>query len=126
MFKSHAKLPCLILRRLYQCIWRRIQIGGQSILYWDNERARSIFKIFAAIAFIQGDNRTSELLGGPFHRKIALRHHFLENGISRTNSKVEGWHNAFASLVGRNHQNIFKFLASLQRELSLVDSKLIL
>ncbi|KAF0989624.1 hypothetical protein HZS_529 [Henneguya salminicola] len=47
-----------------------------------------------------------------------------ENGISRTNNKVEGGHNAFARLVGGNHPNIFKFLVSLQRELSLVDVKI--
>ncbi|KAF0988165.1 hypothetical protein HZS_4264, partial [Henneguya salminicola] len=47
-----------------------------------------------------------------------------ENGISRTNNKVEGWHNAFARLGGGNHPNIFTFSASLQRELSLVDVKI--
>ncbi|KAF0990695.1 hypothetical protein HZS_6473 [Henneguya salminicola] len=33
-----------------QFIWRRIQNGG------DNETSRSIFKMFAAIAFIKKDN----------------------------------------------------------------------
>ncbi|KAF0985263.1 hypothetical protein HZS_6344 [Henneguya salminicola] len=47
-----------------------------------------------------------------------------ENRISGTNNKVEGWHNAFAGLVGGNHPNIFNFLASLQRELSLVVVKI--
>ncbi|KAF0985261.1 hypothetical protein HZS_770 [Henneguya salminicola] len=41
-----------------QCIWRRIQSGGQSTLYRDNETARSIFKMFAAFAFIKEDKRT--------------------------------------------------------------------
>ncbi|KAF0985537.1 hypothetical protein HZS_3757 [Henneguya salminicola] len=36
-----------------QCIWRRIQSCGQSTLYRDNETARSIFKMFAAVAFIK-------------------------------------------------------------------------
>ncbi|KAF0985581.1 hypothetical protein HZS_7779 [Henneguya salminicola] len=39
-----------------QCIWRRIQSGGQSTLYRDNETATSIFNMFAAVAFIQEDN----------------------------------------------------------------------
>ncbi|KAF0990453.1 hypothetical protein HZS_1859 [Henneguya salminicola] len=43
------------------------------------------------------------------------------NGIGRTNNKVEGWHNTFARLVGQNHPDIVKFIASLQRELSLGD-----
>ncbi|KAF0987746.1 hypothetical protein HZS_5283 [Henneguya salminicola] len=29
-----------------------------------------------------------------------------ENGIRRTNNKVECWHNAFARLFGVNHPNI--------------------
>ncbi|KAF0989888.1 hypothetical protein HZS_480 [Henneguya salminicola] len=41
-----------------QCIWRRIQSGGQSTLYRDNETARTIFKMFAAVAFIHENNRT--------------------------------------------------------------------
>ncbi|KAF0987166.1 hypothetical protein HZS_4220 [Henneguya salminicola] len=41
-----------------------------------------------------------------------------ENGISRTNKKVEGRHNAFAHLVGGNHPIILKL------ELSLVDVKI--
>ncbi|KAF0987743.1 hypothetical protein HZS_2661 [Henneguya salminicola] len=43
-----------------------------------------------------------------------------ENVISRTNNKIEGWHNAFARLVRGNQANIFKFL----RELSFVDIKI--
>ncbi|KAF0988775.1 hypothetical protein HZS_7827 [Henneguya salminicola] len=39
-----------------QCIWHRIQSGGQSTLYKDNETARSIFKMFVAFAFIKKDN----------------------------------------------------------------------
>ncbi|KAF0985642.1 hypothetical protein HZS_3512 [Henneguya salminicola] len=39
-----------------QCIWHRIQSGGQSTLYKDNETARSIFKMFVAFAFIQEDH----------------------------------------------------------------------
>ncbi|KAF0985406.1 hypothetical protein HZS_3623, partial [Henneguya salminicola] len=42
-----------------------------------------------------------------------------ENGKSQTNNKVEVRHNAFARLVGGNHPNILKFLASLKRKLSL-------
>ncbi|KAF0985632.1 hypothetical protein HZS_6496 [Henneguya salminicola] len=41
-----------------QCIWRRIQSGGRSTLYRDNETVRSIFKMFAAVAFIKEDNGT--------------------------------------------------------------------
>ncbi|KAF0985664.1 hypothetical protein HZS_3281 [Henneguya salminicola] len=33
-----------------------------------------------------------------------------ENGISRTNNKVEVRHNAFARLVGGNHPNIFSLV----------------
>ncbi|KAF0991729.1 hypothetical protein HZS_2475 [Henneguya salminicola] len=47
-----------------------------------------------------------------------------ENGTSGTNNKVNDWHNAFARLVRVNHQNIFKFLASLQRKLCLVYVKI--
>ncbi|KAF0988873.1 hypothetical protein HZS_6106 [Henneguya salminicola] len=39
-----------------QCIWHRIQSGGQSTLYRDNKTARSIFKMFAAVAFVEEDN----------------------------------------------------------------------
>ncbi|KAF0985312.1 hypothetical protein HZS_1902, partial [Henneguya salminicola] len=39
-----------------QCIWRRIPSGEQSTLYRDNETASLIFKMFAAVAFIQEMN----------------------------------------------------------------------
>ncbi|KAF0986106.1 hypothetical protein HZS_5272 [Henneguya salminicola] len=56
--------------------------------------------------------------------EIACQTAITENGISRTNNKVEGWHNAFARLVERNHRNILKFSAYLQKELSLADIKM--
>ncbi|KAF0988370.1 hypothetical protein HZS_5684 [Henneguya salminicola] len=39
-----------------QCIGCRIQSGRQLTLYRDNETAGSIFKMFAAVAFIKEDN----------------------------------------------------------------------
>ncbi|KAF0985958.1 hypothetical protein HZS_7380 [Henneguya salminicola] len=139
-----------------QCIWPCIRSGGHSTFYRDNETERSIFKMFAAVAFIKEDNviqayeameehiclngfeqKSRELLN--YYEDTFIRRHDptsharplfpirlwnrserTENGISRTNNK----HNAYARLVGGNHPNIFKFLASLQRELSLVDFKI--
>ncbi|KAF0985404.1 hypothetical protein HZS_2026, partial [Henneguya salminicola] len=42
--------------RFSQCKCRCIQSGGQSTLYRDNETARSIFKMFATVAFNKEDN----------------------------------------------------------------------
>ncbi|KAF0987924.1 hypothetical protein HZS_6537 [Henneguya salminicola] len=39
-----------------QCIWSCISSGGQSTFYRDNKTERSIFKMFAAVAFIKEDN----------------------------------------------------------------------
>ncbi|KAF0986233.1 hypothetical protein HZS_8130, partial [Henneguya salminicola] len=39
-----------------QCIWPRIQSGGQSTFYRDYETERSIFKMFAAVPFIKENN----------------------------------------------------------------------
>ncbi|KAF0986287.1 hypothetical protein HZS_4354 [Henneguya salminicola] len=95
--------------------------------------------MFAAIAFIQQDNviraYKDSFIG--WHNCIGRLRPFFpirlynqsertKNGISRTNNKVEAWHNAFARLVGGNHPNILKFLASLQSLLSLAMPKLIL
>ncbi|KAF0987842.1 hypothetical protein HZS_2578 [Henneguya salminicola] len=77
----------------------------------------------------------SVLLYGNFHRRhprVGHPHPLFtirswnqcertENGISRTNNKVEDCHNAFSHLYGGNHPNIFEFVATLQRELSLID-----
>ncbi|KAF0988424.1 hypothetical protein HZS_2192 [Henneguya salminicola] len=88
------------------------------MFFSNNETARSIFKMFAAVAFIKEDNviqayealeehisslRTSELLYGHFigrHRtghtqplfaiRVCNQSERTENGISRTNNKVEG------------------------------------
>ncbi|KAF0991722.1 hypothetical protein HZS_7228 [Henneguya salminicola] len=105
-----------------------IMAAGQSTLYRDNEIARSIFNMFAAIAFIQEDNVI--LTPNPCKKKCVIMdtfvgvHHltgrsqplFLirlwnkcertEKGSSQANNKVECWKNAFASLVDRNPLNI--------------------
>lgn len=46
------------------------------------------------------------------------------NNLPRTNNNVEGWHNAFSTLVGSSHPNIFTFLNLLKDEQSLVDMKI--
>ncbi|KAF0986125.1 hypothetical protein HZS_2807 [Henneguya salminicola] len=113
-----------------KCIWHSIQSGGQSTLYKDNETARSIFNMFAAFAFIKEDNviRAYEALkehicyNGFEQQFRELLNYYEDTFIERHH--LEGLHNAFARLVGKNHPNIFKFLASLQRLLSHVDIKI--
>ena len=39
-----------------------------------------------------------------------------EEGIPRTNNKLEGWHLAFQSQVDTAHPTLWRFLAALQRE----------
>ncbi|KAF0986494.1 hypothetical protein HZS_5299 [Henneguya salminicola] len=84
--------------------------------------------MFAPFAFIQEDNVIRATLSSEgIIVQVSLSPYFsLDNGISRTNNKVDSWHNAFARVFGRNNPNIFKFLAALQRERSIVDVKKIL
>ncbi|KAF0993307.1 hypothetical protein HZS_6203 [Henneguya salminicola] len=98
--------------------------------------------MFAAVAFIKEDNFIQAELLKYYEDTFIGRHPRInrsqplfpirfwnkskrtEKGISRTNNKVENWHNALARLVGGNYPDILKFLASLQRELRLVDVKI--
>jgi hypothetical protein len=42
----------------------------------------------------------------------------VENGFSKTNNSVEGWHRSFAELVSSSHPIIYKFLTTLKTEQS--------
>lgn len=44
-----------------------------------------------------------------------------KEGIPRTNNSVEGWHNAFSSLLAANHPSLWKFIKALQRQQSLTE-----
>ncbi|KAF0986577.1 hypothetical protein HZS_1929 [Henneguya salminicola] len=138
-----------------QCIWHRIQSGGQSTLYKDNETARcfrllhllkkNVIRAYEALEehiYLNGYEKKFRELLDYYEENFIGRHHRTgrsqplftirlwnqskrtENGISRTNNNVDGYHNVFERLVGGNHSNIFKFLASLQRKLSFVDVKI--
>ncbi|KAF0987790.1 hypothetical protein HZS_7713 [Henneguya salminicola] len=78
-----------------QCIWRRVQSGGQSTLYKDNETARSIFKMFAAVSFIKEDNviRTYE----------ALEEHICLNGFEQKFRELLNYYED--TFIGRHHRN---------------------
>ncbi|GAB0097315.1 hypothetical protein DMENIID0001_129480 [Sergentomyia squamirostris] len=42
-------------------------------------------------------------------------------GLPKTSNNVEGWHNAFAHLVGASHPNIWKFLEKLRKQQRLTE-----
>jgi hypothetical protein len=45
------------------------------------------------------------------------------DGIPKTNNAVEGWHNAFSSLLSAGHPTIWKFINIIQKEQSLNELK---
>jgi hypothetical protein len=45
------------------------------------------------------------------------------DGIPKTNNAVEGWHNAFSSLLSADHLTIWKFIDIIQKEQSLNELK---
>ena len=45
------------------------------------------------------------------------------DGIPKTNNAVEGWHNAFSSLLSADHPTIWKFIDGIQQEQSLNELK---
>ncbi|KAF0987730.1 hypothetical protein HZS_7588 [Henneguya salminicola] len=90
--------------------------------------------MFAASAFIHEDNHYEDTFIGKHNRTGRSQPLFpirLWSPCKKRKMelvmliiKVEGWHNAFARLIGRNHSNLFKFLVSLQDKLSLVGIKI--
>jgi hypothetical protein len=50
-------------------------------------------------------------------------HSSVIDGIPKTNNAVEGWHNAFSSLLSAHHPTIWKFIDGIQQEQSLNELK---
>ncbi|KAF0988681.1 LOW QUALITY PROTEIN: hypothetical protein HZS_3039, partial [Henneguya salminicola] len=75
---------------------------------------------------------TRTLLFGDIIVQDALSHYFQfdyrihqkELNMELTHNNVKDWHNAIARGIGENYLNILKFVASLKRELSLINVKI--
>jgi len=51
-------------------------------------------------------------------------HDMIINDLPKTTNNIEGWHNAFSSIVGSSHPNIWKFISCLKKSQSLTEGRM--
>ncbi|KAF0985270.1 hypothetical protein HZS_5344, partial [Henneguya salminicola] len=130
LFVTHGEYKNVLIPYVFSLMERKTEIMFRRVV----EKVPENVEITCQTAIVRSIGRTEDTFIGRHHRtgrsqilfplRLWNQSERTENGISRTNNKVESWPNAFARLVEGNHTNIFKFLASLQKELSLVDIKI--
>lgn len=127
MLKSELLLPLFQwVKSQQRLIWllnnstrcRRFGRLFRKNLDWRTKKTRYYF-FFIIIKFyifpcFSGSGRKKP----QFEHKLWNIHDRIITGIPRSNNSVEGWHNAFASRVAINHQNIIKLTEKIRREQS--------
>ncbi|CAG8559248.1 10972_t:CDS:2 [Dentiscutata heterogama] len=121
---------------LGQSGWRKIQKVGLANQYGDDDNLSLRLRQLFALAFLPANeipsafiilkqhmpSITSEVVEWfEFTYVLGKPRRELQDGVPRTQNKVEAWHHRFGTLVGRLHVGVYTIIQEFQKEQQFVE-----
>ncbi|CAB4493943.1 unnamed protein product [Rhizophagus irregularis] len=94
-----------------QNLWRKIQASGLAIEYGSDEEFSIKLRYLTALAFLPSSD-----IPNAFDQIKPLMPSSAEAGYPRTQNLVEGWHQRWLTLLGKQHVGVYTIIKEMRNE----------